>query len=248
MLISALKSVQGIENPLQLPQRRSVVVLLVDGLGSSNLKSAGGHARFLNSQTSERISCFYPATTSTSLSSLATGASPNETGFVGYQVFDRVSSTPMNLLSGWQSQEQAEGFQNLQTVSELARTESIAFDVVSPAIYSDSGFTAATMRGSEFHGVNTVFERFTKTLDLLKLPGSRVIYLYVPELDQIAHAWGSESTKWLNALEELDDLGDLEDLDDLEDSSSNTSLPLFLASDTKDAILSVSSEALSRPT
>lgn len=206
MLISALKSVQGQKNPLQLSQRRSVVVLLVDGLGSSNLKSAGGHARFLNSQPGEKISCFYPATTSTSLSSLATGSSPNETGFVGYQIFDRVSATPMNLLSGWQSQEQAEAFQNLPTVSELARSEEIAFDVVSPAIYSDSGFTAATMRGSEFHGVNTVAERFTKTQDLLKLPGSRVVYLYVPELDQIAHAWGSESTKWLNALEELDDL------------------------------------------
>jgi hypothetical protein len=205
VLISALKSVQAQENPLQLPQRRSVVVLLVDGLGSSNLKSAGGHARFLNSQPAEKISCFYPSTTSTSLSSLATGASPNETGFVGYQIFDRDSATPINLLSGWQSQEEAKAFQNLQTVSELARTGSIAFDVVSPAIYSDSGFTAATMRNSEFHGVNTVAERFTKTLDLLKLTGSRVVYLYVPELDQIAHAWGSESTKWLNALEELDD-------------------------------------------
>ena len=206
MLISALRSVQGIDNTLKLPARRSVCVLLVDGLGASNLTKAGGHARFLNSSNIEKISCFYPSTTSTSLTSLATGLSPNQTGFVGYQVFNRDDLVPMNLLSGWESTTQAETFQKMETISELAKESDLGFDVVSPAIYKHSGFTAATMREAEFHGVNDVAERFSKARELLKMPGARVVYLYVPELDQIAHGWGSESMKWLNALEGLDSL------------------------------------------
>jgi len=204
VLISALKSVQGLENPLHLPKRGSVCVLLIDGLGCANLASAGGHARFLNSLPATKISCGYPATTSSSLTSLATGLSVSETGFIGYQVFDRSTKTSLNLLSGWESIEQAKLFQQHPTISELSKSGNIEFDVVSPEIYKDSGFTAATMRSAKFHGVNKVGDRFKEAQRLLREPGSRVVYLYVPELDQIAHGWGCESTKWLNALEELD--------------------------------------------
>ncbi len=204
MLISALASAQGLNNPLQLPKRRSVCVLLVDGLGSSNLSSAGGHARYLNSLKADKISSFYPSTTSTSLTSLATGLSPSETGFIGYQVFNRDTKTSLNLLSGWESKEQAIKIQAQRTISETSVEAGIFFDVVSPEIYRDSGFTSATMRGSSFHGVNDVAARFTKAAELLRQSSSRVVYLYVPELDQIAHGFGSESTKWLNAIEDLD--------------------------------------------
>lgn len=204
VLISALKSVQGLENPLQLPKRRSVCVLLIDGLGSANLASAGGHARFLNSLPATKISCGYPATTSSSLTSLATGLSVSQTGFIGYQVFDRDTKTSLNLLSGWESIEQAKLFQQQPTISELSKSANVAFEVVSPEIYRDSGFTAATMRDATFHGVNKIADRFKQAQRLLREPGSKIVYLYVPELDQIAHGWGCESTKWLNALEELD--------------------------------------------
>lgn len=206
MLISALSSVQGEQNPLNLKSKRAVCVLLVDGLGAQNITSAGGHARFLNGQPFEKMSCYYPSTTSTSLTSLATGKSPNETGFVGYQVFDRSTNRSLNLLSGWESKEQAASMQTLETVSETAAKSQISFEVVSPAIYKDSGFTAATMREAEFHGVNEVSERFALASKLLVAGGKKVIYLYIPELDQIAHAFGAESIKWLNAVEELDGL------------------------------------------
>jgi hypothetical protein len=46
-------------------------------------------------------------------------------------------------------------------------------------------------------------ERFEITRSELAMPGT-LIYLYIPELDQLAHRFGTSSQKWLNAIEELD--------------------------------------------
>ncbi len=204
VLISALQSVSGENNTLGLARKRSVCVILIDGLGSSNLKAAGAHAGFLNSKPSTPASCFFPATTSTSIVSLATGKPPWETGFIGYQIYDRAAGLRRNLLNGWDSQQDAKDFQVLETVSEKAVTRTIEFHTVAPGAYRDSGFTAATMRGSEFHGTKSIEERFDKAKDLLSDSREKVVYLYIPELDQIAHAQGWKSQAWLNQLEDVD--------------------------------------------
>lgn len=204
VLISALQSVSGENNTLGLAKKRSVCVILIDGLGSSNLKAAGAHAGFLNSKPSIPASCFFPATTSTSIVSFATGKPPWETGFIGYQIYDREAGLRRNLLNGWDSQQDAKDFQVLETVSEKAVARSVEFHTVAPGAYRDSGFTAATMRGSEFHGTKSIEERFDKAKDLLSDPREKVVYLYIPELDQIAHAQGWKSQAWLNQLEDVD--------------------------------------------
>lgn len=204
VLISALSSVRGESNALSLPKRRSVVVLLIDGLGLKNIKDAGAYAGFLNSQNSFEASCFYPSTTASSIVSFATGTPPWDNNFIGYQVFDRASGKPMNLLSGWESQEDAKSFQPLATVSELAISSGIEFHTIAPALYKESGFTSATMRGAMFHGVGAIEERFEKARSLIAAAESKVVYLYVPELDQIAHAKGCNSREWLNLLEDID--------------------------------------------
>ena len=204
VLISALQSVSGEKNSLDLPKRRSVCVILIDGLGASNLKSAGAHAGFLNSKPSISASCFFPATTSTSLVSFATGKPPWETGFLGYQIYDRAAGLRRNLLNGWNSQQEAKVFQGLETVSEKAVANSIEFHTIAPSAYRESGFTAATMRGSEFHGTKSIAERFEKAKDLLSDANEKLVYLYIAELDQIAHAQGWKSQSWLNQLEDVD--------------------------------------------
>lgn len=206
VLISALASVSGQNNSLGLVSRRSVCVILVDGLGASNLKSASGHARFLNSQQSDSAMCWFPATTSTSISSFATASNPWENGFLGYQVYDKSLQTPRNLLSGWVDFFEGKNYQNNMTVAESAVSSGVSFVTVAPSLYEHSGFTGATMRGSTFYGVDKVADRFTETLRLLSDPAPKVVYLYIPELDQMAHARGSESISWLNQLEDLDSL------------------------------------------
>ncbi len=206
MLISALASVNSQTNQLGLSAKRSVCVLLVDGLGYSNLSDAGGHASFINSSNIEKINCFFPATTSTSLTSLATGESPTETRFIGYQVFDKEFLVPRNLLSGWSDYQAGADFQTLPTVSEQAIEQGIEFHVVSLPEYESSGLTGATMRAATFHGEHDIANRFAVAANLLGDATPKIVFLYVPELDQIAHEWGCQSDKWLGGLEILDSL------------------------------------------
>lgn len=204
MLISALNSTRGETNPLNITAKRSICVILVDGLGAQNLKSAGAHASYLNSQSSEPAMCWFPATTATSITSFATASDPWTNGFLGYQVFNASTNSSMNLLSGWSSFEDGVGYQRMPTIAEQAKLGGIAFHTIAPASYEFSGFTGATMRGNSFQGVNSIEDRFTVAKKLLGEPESKIIYLYIPELDQIAHAQGSNSTAWLNQLELVD--------------------------------------------
>jgi hypothetical protein len=198
---SALASVIGSgQNQLRLSKVNHAVVILVDGLGYENLGESKGYARFLGSKLDQSIRCEFPSTTATSLTGLATGMRSNHHGVIGYSVYDRGTATSMNLLTGWESTADASTFKKAQTISESAQGVSIR--VIGPGVYEGSGFTALTMPGAQYLAAETIEDRFSA---LTKIDsGKSLTYLYVPELDQLAHRFGVESVQWLNALEELD--------------------------------------------
>lgn len=197
----------GGTNSLGLKKAQKAVVILVDGLGVSNIQFQPGHAPFLNANVSKAntIKCAFPSTTAASITSLATGQRPGQHSVIGYQVFDRRIGQSVNLLTGW-SDQYPPSRQTQQTLSERCESEGVEFVFCGPAEYENSGFTRATMRGARYLAGKTVEDRFSAVRKALSQPGSAIIYLYVPELDQTAHARGSKSPQWLEKLEELDAL------------------------------------------
>jgi hypothetical protein len=59
------------------------------------------------------------------------------------------------------------------------------------------------MPAAKYLAAKTIEERFEIARSEIAKPGS-LVYLYVPELDQIAHRFGSQSQNWLNTIESLD--------------------------------------------
>ena len=206
MFISALASISGKNNRLGLPKAKSACVVVVDGLGSANLRFRAGHASFLNKQLSSdgSIMCGFPSTTVTSLTSFATGLRAGEHGLVGYQIFDKAEQRNMNLLTGIASAEEAVIWQKSKTVAEMANEEGIDCYFVGPAEYEASGFTHATMRGAKYVAAKTLEDRVQATKKIMSEKSKALVYLYVPELDQRAHAFGFKSREWLEKLEDLD--------------------------------------------
>lgn len=203
VLASVVASVSGFgANQLRLSKVKHGVVILVDGLGYENLQAGKAYARFLNSKLEASIRCEFPSTTATSLAGLATAARSDRHGVIGYSVFDRASDSLRNLLTGWSSYEDAEQFKKLETISETEGTVQVR--VIGPAIYEKTGFTALTMPNAQYVAADSIESRFQE----LSLNSSEpsVTYLYVPELDQLAHRFGVESSNWLNCLEELDQI------------------------------------------
>jgi hypothetical protein len=203
--LSAFLALQGKQNPLGLAKQQSYAVILIDGLGASNIKAAGAHASFLNQKLSNSKTLFsgFPTTTATSLASLATGRNNGSHAFIGYRVFDRERGKPINLLNDLGHEFPPAQYQDLETISETATKAGFNLSTVGPSEYADSGFTMATMPSSKYLPAKTIEERFAITSRELSVPGS-LVYLYVPELDQLGHRFGVSSTKWLETIEELD--------------------------------------------
>jgi predicted AlkP superfamily pyrophosphatase or phosphodiesterase len=203
---SALASLSGEQNPLNLPKVKNACVVLVDGLGSANIRERAGHAPFLNSKLKMdgSINCGFPSTTVTSLSSFSTGVQSGQHGMVGYKIVDPRSNETMNLLTEIPSQSEAQYWQPLETIAERALGKGFSCIFIGPGEYDNSGFTMATMRGSTFMAARTIQERFDLAAKLLSEGNGKLIYLYVPELDQQAHAKGFLSAEWSAKLEDLE--------------------------------------------
>lgn len=205
VLTAALASIAGEESPIALPRAVSAVVVLIDGLGVANLQARAGHARFLASRMSRRdvIRTVFPSTTAAAIASFATGCMPGEHGLVGYKVLDDTHDRLVNQLSGWDAAMLPEDWQTVQTVFEHANDCGVRAVAVGQSKYATSGYTRAVLRGAEYVPGATIAERVEVAVGVVDA-GPSLVYLYIPELDQLAHAHGWESDRWLVALEEVD--------------------------------------------
>jgi hypothetical protein len=203
--LSAFLALEGKSNPLSLAPKQSYAVILVDGLGVANIRAAGAHAGFLNQKLANSKSLFsgFPTTTATSLASLATGKQGGQHAFIGYRVFDRKISRAINLLNDLGADLPPRKYQDIETISEQGAALGKRMLTVGPAEYEASGFTQATMPASKYLPAKSFEDRFEIARSELAKPGT-LIYLYIPELDQLAHRFGTNSQKWLNTIEELD--------------------------------------------
>jgi len=207
VLISALGAITGGEtNRLKLPRVKSSVVVLIDGLGLLNLQQNSGHARnltrLLDASGSQGIRCGFPSTTAVSLASLGTGLRGGEHGILGYQVLD-ATDKPKNMLTGWDSDEEARSWQPNTTVFELAVKSGVVAHMVASPEYAATGFTALSMSGAKFSGIADLNDRVLAARAIAKTNGT-ICYLYFAELDQAAHRFGVDSKQWRETLEAID--------------------------------------------
>jgi predicted AlkP superfamily pyrophosphatase or phosphodiesterase len=205
VLPSCLSALTAAENRIGLAQAHRVVVVLVDGLGAAALKARAGHARAMTAARGATIDSIFPTTTAAALATLATGVAPGEHGLVGYSVLDAANDRVVNQLSGWDDQLDPATWQREDTVFQRAARDGFGAVAVGPARYSDSGFTRAVLRGAEYRVAGSIASRFEVAARWLREPGpAGLLYLYVPELDSIAHKAGWESPEWTARLEDVD--------------------------------------------
>ncbi|KQO82800.1 MULTISPECIES: alkaline phosphatase family protein [unclassified Frigoribacterium] len=204
VLPAVVSSLAGADNPLRLPPAVSAIVLLVDGLGSSALGARKGHARTLAAAPGGSIWSGFPTTTAAALTTLMTGVLPGEHGLVGYSVLDADRDRVVKQLSGWDSGMRPDVWQRSSTVFERAADAGVTSFAVGPRRYAASGLTEAILSGATYVSAESMGDRFDRARDLAESTRASLVYLYVPELDMIAHRAGWESPEWTTALEELD--------------------------------------------
>lgn len=206
VLPSSVDALLSAENPLGLRPVERIIVVVVDGLGAASLRARSGHARFLAPLLTKQttIDSGFPTTTAAALATLCTGTTPGTHGLVGYRVLDSASDRLVNQLNGWDDRLDPATWQRSQTVFERAARSGIHAYAIGQPRYSDSGFTRAVLRGAQYLSGKRVADRFEAARNILRSPGPSLTYLYVSELDTVAHASGWESPAWTAELEGLD--------------------------------------------
>jgi hypothetical protein len=211
VLESCFGSLTSSANRLDLPGVDSAIVVLIDGLGAEVLRARAGHARIMTSALTSKsiIESGFPTTTAAAIATLTTGTAPGVHGLVGYTVLDS-HGRMVNQLSGWDAQLDPASWQLRPTIFERASDAGFSPIVVGPERYRNSGYTRAVLRGAKYVSGASIAERMQHAAALARQPGS-LLYVYVPELDQAAHAHGWQSSEWTNALESTDSaLADLQ--------------------------------------
>lgn len=194
-------------SPLSLPEARSAIVIMVDGLGWELLSEWRGHARTAASFLGDgrALSTCLPSTTAAALTSFTTGKYPGATRMMGYSVL--WEEEVMNLLAFAPGVDPA-AWQPEETVfTALTRTHVTPYVVTAPK-FANSGLTRAAFRGGIFVGRETLSERFAAARQIASREPA-LVYVYWSDIDHVGHAEGPGSPGWLQALEDFDrTLGD----------------------------------------
>ncbi|MGH8904395.1 MAG: alkaline phosphatase family protein [Egibacteraceae bacterium] len=179
---------------------RSVVLLVLDGLGWSAIERQREALPTLAGMEGGPITAVAPSTTAAALTSISTGLAPAQHGMVGYRI--RVSGVVLNVLRWKAAEGSAPDPVRVQPVPPFLGRK---VPVVTRADFRDSGFTAVHLRGGEFVGWQTI-AILVEHVRRLVAAGQRFVYAYYDGVDKVAHAYGLANGFMAAELAEIDRL------------------------------------------
>ena len=197
--------VVGVENRLALRAARSTIIVLVDGLGASNISGAKAHCRYLapHLTKSTTISTVFPSTTGAALASFVTGELPGTHGMLGYRIRDPESGALVNQLTGLREIKALENWLGAEPLYIAAEADGIRTTVVSHPRFLSTPLTTVIHKGATLVAARTIAERCDAAISAAKA-NRGLIVLYISELDELAHSQGASSHAWATKLEEVD--------------------------------------------
>ena len=179
----------------------------MDGLGAEGLAAAApDHAPVLAELAagSSTLTTCFPSTTSTSVTSLATGLPPGQHGIVGYQF--RVPGHGLLNTLRWPDTLDPGRVQVRPNLLAGLAEAGIPTSHVGPRAYTWSGLTRAAMAGTTYTGADSPGEKVAATMAALRGEGPVLVQVYTAELDNTGHLNGVDSDAWRAQLGHVDRL------------------------------------------
>ncbi|WP_309116214.1 alkaline phosphatase family protein [Saccharothrix sp.] len=201
--------VPGMTDALGLAGPSRVCLLLVDGLGWELLRDHADDAPFLASLGDRNpIEAGFPATTATSIASLATAMAGGDHGVVGY-TFAVPGPDGEELLNALRRQRHGsvdpvdlrpvlvpEEVQPSPTALERAAAAGVDVRFVVPREQAGSGLSRAVLRGGAFQPVLGLGDLVSQAVRALAERDRAFCYAYHADLDTLGHVYGPGSDPW----------------------------------------------------
>jgi len=185
-----------------VPDARSYVLVLFDGLGDHQL--AHPAAGSMRAHRAGALDSPFPATTTVSLATIATGRSPAEHGLLGYQLWmpdlDAVVNTiKWTTLWGEPLGYDTGGFLPAPNMWERLRAGGIEPITLQPWNFEQTPMSRMLYRGTRFEPWATEEEAAEAAASLAAEPG-RLVFLYAPHVDFAAHIGGQTDVGYHEAV------------------------------------------------
>jgi hypothetical protein len=164
-----------------------VVLLVLDGLGWEQLVARRHLAPTLCEMEGGPILTVAPSTTSTALTSIATGMTPGEHGVVGYRM--DVEGEILNVLRWWASGRDARDAIPPDKIQQSEPFLGHRPAIVTRAEFRHSGFTQAHLEGVRFSGYRMPSTLVAETARLVRAD-EPFVYTYYDGVDKVAHEYG----------------------------------------------------------
>ena len=175
--------------PAPIRSAKSVVLLLVDGMGWEQLLGRPEQTPVMSAMEGGPITTVAPSTTTTALTSLVTGAAPGEHGLIGYQIY--VQGQVLNALRWTAGDKPTDARKTI--VPEQVQTRPAFFGRRVPAVgrseFQGTGFTRAHLDGVDHRGYKLTSSIAVEVQALVD-GGAPLVYAYYDGPDRIAHEYG----------------------------------------------------------
>jgi hypothetical protein len=185
-----------------IPEGSTYVLFLFDGLGARQLDHPAA-APFAGSMKAT-IDSPFPATTTVSLATIATGLPPSQHGLLGYQLWmpdvERVVNTiKWTTLWGEAVDHDTGGFLPSPNLWERLAGRGAEPITIQPGDFIGTSLSRLLYRGCRYEPAFTADETIEATLQLAAEPG-RLILTYLPHVDFAAHVHGQDSVEYARAV------------------------------------------------
>jgi predicted AlkP superfamily pyrophosphatase or phosphodiesterase len=200
----------GLRAELGLPRAEKVVSIVVDGLGYNKLESlrAAGKVNlslFLSHGSYIPLTSVFPPTTTTALTSLATGVSPIIHGVLGYKLFLQDPGAVVNMIKlstpgGADNSLEKLGikldkFIPVPTLYQRLSESGVSTTLFLPKHITDSGLSHVLYQGvGETVPFISLSDLFMLLGERMAKPGKKFFSVYWPVTDTLAHMYGPNSS------------------------------------------------------
>lgn len=181
------RSVRPAWFPAPMRDAKQVVLLVVDGLGWEQLGERPHLAPVMSSMSGGPITTVAPTTTSTALTSIATGLCPSEHGIIGYRV--DLGGEVVNMLRWWGPRGDMRQRIPPRRLQPHRPFLGESVPVVSRTDLEGSAFTEAHLSGVRRHGWRVPSNLVVEVSRLVR-SGESFVYAYYDGLDKVAHEYG----------------------------------------------------------
>ena len=191
---------------------RTLVFLLIDGLGDAFLQRFGASSA-LAAHRQGRITSVFPSTTSAAVTATMTGLSPAQHGLTGWFIRDKRFGgllAPLPLYRrGADSLVALRLTQRLFPYRSLYQQRARPSLLVSPREIAWSRFSRRHARGARIvgygRGLEGLVEAVAKGAGELRQAGGGYIHAYYPRFDTLSHEFGSTSPQAVEEFRRVDE-------------------------------------------